>query len=144
MLHPSTKETMQITITAEQIYAAAQKIANNIDNAWQYTEAQILAAVEHYLRVKVLDLLADVEMHAEDDLFSFQRTCDCVYCSEPPAPHSLYCNEHQGLFVADEATELVIPAPPAWFSADVDRATAPMASRPELVPDENGEYLWIP
>lgn len=24
-----------------------------------------------------------------------------------------------------------------------DRSTAPLVSRPELQPDENGEYLWI-
>lgn len=144
MLHPTTRETLQITITAEQIYGAAQKIVDHNEDAWQYTEAQVLAAVEHYIRCKIKSLLVDINEYAAEDSFSLEPTCAHPVCRNRPTPHHIYCEYHHDYYPPAEADELILPEPPPWFNADIDRATAPMASRPELIPDENGEYLWIP
>src|SRR5688500_10592195 len=68
-----------ITISPEHIIAAAQKIANTHDDAWKHTEAQWLESVEHYLRVKINDLLVDVDFHAGKD-FESEFTCDHPNC----------------------------------------------------------------
>lgn len=119
MTHPVLKP-MTITITPEMVMAAAQKIADKNDSAWQYSEAQILAAVEHYLRCKVKDVLVDADWHAINDRFDFDRTCDHPTCLAKPAPHGLYCSEHS-LYSAspDEATEVIVPPAPQWATQEI-------------------------
>jgi hypothetical protein len=132
---------MTITITPEQIIAAAQKIANATDDAWEYSEADWLVAVEHYLRCMVNDVLADADWHAERDHFTVTRKYDHPTCYAKPAELSIYCAEHCGCYEPDTAAELVLPPAPPWAH---DIATAPFAPRPELQSDEQGEYIYLP
>lgn len=107
-----------ITITKEQIIAAAQLIINKTDEAWEYTEDQVLSAVETWLRCKVSDILADADWHANKDLFDI---------------HSAG-KKYQPSFV-EEADALVLPEPPEWAHDEI-------VQRPALQADETGEILW--
>jgi hypothetical protein len=80
-----------IIITPEQIIAAAQKIANEDDDAHSYTADQYVVAVRRYLESCVNDLLVDADWHANRDNFSAT---------------TIYDN-----WLVDEAEELAIPVP---------------------------------
>lgn len=135
-----THELKPITITPEQIIAAAQKIVNahaKDDEGWQYTEAQWLAAVEHYLRCKVNDLLIDADWLANKDRFDVERTCDYPTCQIAPAPHSVYCPEHTGYLDPETAQALNIPPAPPWAKGNGE-----IIQRPQLDPEPDGDILW--
>lgn len=129
-----TYQLKPIVITPAQITAAAQAIANHSDDGSQYTEAQWLTAVEHYLRCKVNDILADPDWHAHHDHFNVERTCDYPTCQASPAAHSIVCVAHAGYCTPDEASEFFVPPPPVWATE--------IAQRPELKVEPDGNILW--
>lgn len=96
-----THSLQPITITPAQIVAAAQLIINAQDDGWEYTESQVLAAVENWLRCKVSDILADADWFFAKD----QLTIDAAIKGTTS-------------FV-EEATELVMPEPPEWATQEI-------------------------
>lgn len=100
-LKPIIIEPKQIIIEPKQIIAAAQKIANHDDDAWQYTEAQYLAAVRSFLEAAINNLVYDADDYAAADYFEVGK-------------------EFQ--FSQDFATELVMPEPPEWERQEVQPA----------------------
>lgn len=123
-----THRLKPITITPEQIIAAAQKIVDSLatHGSWEYTEEQALKAVENYLRCKVSDILAEPEWFFDQDHFDLATAA-----SAKPA------------YVADGATELVMPPAPEWAHDTIDRISAPPAARPELQIEDGGNVLWV-
>lgn len=112
-----THQLKPITITPEQITAAAQLIINQTDDAWQYTEEQWLAAVENYLRCKVSDILADADWFANKDGFEVETAI-----------------KGQTSFVED-AKELNLPQRPEWAQGDI-------IQRRSIQPEPDGDVLW--
>lgn len=93
-----------ITITPEQIIAAAQKIAAKDDSAWQYTPEKYLAAVRSYLEACINDIVYDADWHANKDNFDA---------------------DEQHNFSVDFADELVMPEPPEWAREVTDAVELP-------------------
>lgn len=147
-----THQLKPIIITPEQIIAAAQKIANDHDDAWQHSKDQWLTATEFFLRTAVNDLLASVDYHAfqSGGLGPFSLTPECATpgCRRTPLADDIFCDWHRDhenerrQWEADSKNEFVVPPIPEWAQSEQDRIAAPLASRPELKPDEHGEYLW--
>ena len=113
-----THQLKPITITPEQMIAAAQKIVNSADDAWQYSEAQILQAVERWLMLSVSDLLTDADWYARTDGFTFDNT-------------------YSASSVPDEAKEVEIPPAPHWAKANGE-----IIQRRQPLPDENGDIIY--
>lgn len=129
-----------ITIPPEQIIAAAQKIADARDDAWEYTEEQWLAATEHWIRACVKDILVDADFNANKiGGFEPDFTCDAPNCKRAPLANNIYCDYHSDWAIEDK-TELVMPQPPEWAHDTI--ITAPPAPRPEIHADEHGDYLY--
>lgn len=86
-------ELKPIIVLPEQIIAAAQKIANQDDDAWQYTPEQYLNAVRSFLEASINNLVYDAEWHATKDLFDADK---------------------EFTFSLDFAPGFDIPEPPEW------------------------------
>lgn len=123
-------ELKPITITPERIIAAAQKIADSHDDAWEHTPEQYIAATEHWLRIKINELLSEAAHYAsKSDIsgnFDLELNCESRSrnhhdglwhrCENPALPHSPFCEMHNYPHweEAPSATELVMPEPPEW------------------------------
>lgn len=127
-------QPVAIIIHPSQIMAAAQKIADHSDYAWESTEEQWLAAVENYLRRKVNELLVDADWHATKDGITIDLQCDHPTCEAAPLPHSVYCEQH-GNLNATAATKFKLPEPPDWAHSEI-------VQRRQLTPEPDGDILW--
>jgi len=89
-----------ITITPEQIIAAAQLIANKDENAWDTTADDYLAAVRSYLECCFFDILADADWYANKDHFFASRKYTTPF--------------------VDSADELIMPPAPEWATEEAE------------------------
>lgn len=92
-----------ITITPEQIIAAAQRIVNKDETAWESTPEEYLAAVRNYLECCISDILSDADWHANNDNFTVGK-------------------KYFPSFV-EEANELGLPEPPEWAHEELSPST---------------------
>lgn len=137
-----TYHPQRITITAAQIVAIAQRIADDNPQSLdgQYTPEQWQAATEHWLRTRINSLLVDVEWHARSD-FEIEPTCqgDGASCRQAPLPHSIYCRYHSDQAVEDEATGRTVPVAPTVAPR---HGNGDIMQRRRLEPEPDGDILW--
>lgn len=128
-----------ITITPEQIIAAAQKIADSQfeNGSWEHTAEEYVAATEHWLRIRINELLTEAAHYANQSNISgnFDLNLSCetrrrnlndglwYRCENPALPHSPYCEMHDHYSEAGGAIELVMPSPPEWAHEPVKSPT---------------------
>lgn len=131
-----------IVITPEQIIAAAaliRKDQEDLDTA-QCTDEQWAIATEHWLRVKLNELLVDVDWNARSG-FEIEPKCDYATCQDKPLPHSIYCQRHNDNALEDGEKGYTMPIYPTVVRKDEDRSVA-IVQRRELAPEPDGNVLW--
>ena len=99
-----------ITITPEQIIAAAQKIrAAMTEEREQVSSTSANIATEHWLRCVIADILAEPEHYAvsANALGNFAFDPDCAHpgCRCVPRAHDIYCTRHSDVGAATGNTE---------------------------------------